>query len=139
MMLQARHYLRSLALAGILVLATVPAAAADTPAALLAVYSAKAGRTPAPELGRKFFVTNFGRELGFSCASCHTEAPTRAGKDQVTEKAIAPPAPAANPKRFTDRKRVENMFRMNCQDVVGRECTAAEKADVLGWLESLKP
>jgi hypothetical protein len=84
-------------------------------------------------------MTNFGRELGFSCASCHTDVPTRAGKDQVTDKAIAPLAPTANPKRFTDRKRVEYMFRMNCLDVVGRECTAAEKADVLGWLVSLKP
>jgi cytochrome c peroxidase len=139
MMLQAHHFLGSLALAGALALATGPAAAADTAADLLADYSAKAGRAPAPELGKKLFVTNFGRTLGYSCASCHTDLPTRAGKDQVTEKTIAPLAPAANPKRFTDRKRAEYMFRMNCLDVVGRECTAAEKADVLGWLVSLKP
>jgi hypothetical protein len=30
-------------------------------------------------------------------------------------------------------------FRMNCKDVVGRECTAAEKADVLSWLLTVKP
>jgi mono/diheme cytochrome c family protein len=90
-------------------------------------------------LGQKLFNTNFGRELGFSCASCHGPTPTGAGKDQVTDKAIAPLAPAANAKRFTDRNRVEYMFRMNCLDVVGRECTPAEKADVLSWLMSLKP
>ena len=30
-------------------------------------------------------------------------------------------------------------FSMNCRDVVGRACTAGEKADVLAWLISLKP
>jgi len=48
-------------------------------------------------------------------------------------------APAANPARFTDRTAVELNFRINCKDVVGRECTAAEKADVLAWLLTLKP
>ena len=37
-----------------------------------------------------------------------------------------------------DRCRVEKWFRRNCNDVVGRECTAAEKADVLAWLLTLK-
>ena len=46
---------------------------------------------------------------------------------------------AANAKRFTDRTAVELNFRMNCKDVVGRECTAGEKADVLSWLLSIKP
>ncbi|NLZ40851.1 MAG: DUF1924 domain-containing protein, partial [Comamonadaceae bacterium] len=59
--------------------------------------------------------------------------------DQVTDKPIAPLAPAADPRRFTDRARVDHMFRLNCRDVVGRECTVQEKADVLAWLVSLRP
>jgi len=112
---------------------------AQGPAELLAEYTAKAGRPASAERGQKFYATNFGRDLGFACSSCHGALPPRAGKDQVTEKVIAPLAPAANAKRFTDRTRVEYMFRMNCMDVVGRECHAGEKADVLAWLVSLKP
>jgi len=65
--------------------------------------------------------------------------PTKAGKDAVSEKPIAPMAPAFNPARFTDRTKVDHQFRVNCKYVVGRECTAGEKADVLSWLLTLKP
>lgn len=121
--------------------AALPAGAAPdtTPERLLAEYAAKAGAPPSPERGQKLYGTNFGRDLGLSCASCHSEAPTKRGRHALTEKAIAPLAPAANAKRFTDRTTVELNFRMNCKDVIGRECTAAEKADLLSWLLSLKP
>ena len=33
----------------------------------------------------------------------------------------------------------DGWFRNNCKDVVGRDCSAAEKADVLAWLLTLKP
>jgi mono/diheme cytochrome c family protein len=124
--------------AAALTLASMPARGQGA-AEMLAEYSAKAGRAASADRGQKFFATNFGRDLGFSCASCHGPLPTRAGKDQVTDKPIAPLAPSANAKRFTDRTRVEYMFRMNCMDVVGRECNAGEKADVIAWLVSLKP
>jgi hypothetical protein len=110
-----------------------------TPAKLLAAYTAQAGTPASPERGQKLFTTNFGRELGLSCASCHGKAPQKSGTHALTEKTIAPLAPAANPARFTDRTAVELNFRINCRDVVGRECTAAEKADVLSWLLTLKP
>lgn len=126
------------AAACLLAVLAAPAMAA-TPAELLAGYVAKAGAPAVPERGQKLFNTNFGRDLGLSCASCHGAVPVRPGKDQVTEKPIAALAPAANPQRFTDRSKVENWFRVNCKDFVGRECTAAEKADVLAWLMSLKP
>lgn len=132
------HHARPLVAAALSALAAGPAAAQGA-TELLAEYSGKAGRPASAERGQKFFATNFGRDLGFSCSSCHGPLPTRAGKDQVTEKVIAPLAPAANAKRFTDRTRVEYMFRMNCMDVVGRDCTTGEKADVLAWLVSLKP
>lgn len=114
-------------------------ALAETPAELLAGYQAKAASPASPERGKTLFTTNFGQAMGWSCSSCHTADPTRNGKDEVSEKPIKPMAPAANPKRFTDRSKVENSFRLNCKDVVGRECTAQEKADVLSWLISLKP
>ncbi|MFO1292392.1 MAG: DUF1924 domain-containing protein [Rubrivivax sp.] len=124
--------------AALALLATAPAARALSATELLAEYTKAAGAASV-ERGQKFFATNFGKTLGFSCASCHGEQPTRSGRDQVTEKPIAPLAPAANPQRFTDRARVDHMFRLNCRDVVGRDCTAQEKADVLAWLVSLRP
>ena len=117
----------------------MPMVHAETPAELLAEYTKQAGVAASPERGQRLFTTNFGRDFGWSCSSCHGAVPTGEGKDKVTEKRIAPFAPAFNPKRFTDRARVEHQFRLNCKDVVGRECTAAEKADVLSWLLTLKP
>ena len=45
-------------------------------------------------------------------------------------------AASANPKRFTDAIEVEKWFKRNCGDVLGRECTAIEKGDVLAYLLS---
>jgi hypothetical protein len=117
----------------------VPAAQAATPAELLAAYTAQAGAPPSPERGQRLFTTNFGRPLDWSCSSCHGAVPVKPGRDEVSEKPIAALAPAANPARFTDKRRVDTKFRLNCLDVVGRECTAGEKADVMSWLISLKP
>lgn len=114
-------------------------ALAATPAELLAGYTAKAGAPAQPEKGQAFFNKNFGREMGFSCSSCHTANPTRLGRDQVTEKSIKPLAPAANPARFTDAKKADFHFDLNCKDVVGRVCTPAEKADILAWLLTQQP
>ena len=132
--------LSTLARGGLILLAAAaPAAHAATPAELLAGYSAQAAAPASPERGQRFFKTNHGQDFGWSCASCHTPDPTRPGRHAISEKAIAPLAPAANAKRFTDASKVEFHFRLNCKDVVGRECSAGEKADVLGWLLTLKP
>ena len=64
--------------------------------------------------------------------------PTQAGKHAATGKSISALAPAFNPERFTDPAKVEKWFRRNCRDVVGRECSAGEKADLLAWLMTLK-
>ena len=61
------------------------------------------------------------------------------GRHVVTGKALAPLAPAGNAARFADPARTEKWFRRNCNDVLGRECTAAEKGNVLAWLVSLRP
>ena len=112
-------------------------ARAATPAELAATYSAQAGSPDSPSRGQQFVTATHGRE--WSCASCHGAVPTQAGRHAATGKPIAALAPAFNPERFTDPARVEKWFRRNCNDVVGRECSAAEKADVLAWLLTLRP
>ena len=109
---------------------------AATPAEMLAAYSAQGGGTASAARGQEFFTTKHGKD--WSCSSCHTTSPTGEGKHAATGKLIAPMAPAANAERFTDNAKTEKWFRRNCNDVVGRECTAAEKADVLAWLLSIK-
>lgn len=112
------------------------AAAATTPAEQAGAYTRAAGTAPSVERGEQFFTTKHGRE--WACATCHTAAPTQNGRHASTGRTIAPLAPAFNPERFTDAAKTEKWFRRNCNDVVGRECTAAEKADVLAWLMTLK-
>lgn len=110
---------------------------AATPAGLLAGYTAQAGKPAVPARGQQFFTSRHGAD--WSCASCHGLTPTGTGKHASTGKAIRPLAPAFNAERFSDAAKSEKWFRRNCNDVVGRECTAAEKADVLAWLMTLKP
>lgn len=117
----------ALGLAASLVLVLGPAWAAGT----------SADADTAVQRGQRFFNQTHGRE--WSCASCHGAVPTQGTRHAVTGKAIAPLAPAFNPERFTDAAKTEKWFRRNCQDVLGRECTAVEKADVKAWLLSLKP
>jgi cytochrome c553 len=126
--------IRCAALAALVALATSVQAA---PAQLLASYSAQAGTPAAPERGQQLFTTRHGGE--WSCSSCHGAVPTQPGRHAATSKAIGPLAPAFNPQRFTDPAKVEKWFRRNCNDVMKRECTAAEKADILSWLLGLKP
>ena len=108
-----------------------------TPAEMLAGYAHAAGQAPQAVRGQQFFDATHGKE--WRCSTCHTKQPTAEGTHASTHKAITALAPAANPKRFTDSAKTEKWFRRNCNDVLGRECTAAEKADVLAWLISLKP
>jgi hypothetical protein len=64
--------------------------------------------------------------------------PTKEGKHASTDKSISPLAPAFNSKRFTDEAKVNKWFKRNCNDVLGRECSSLEKADVMAYLNSLK-
>ena len=84
--------------------------------------------------GEAFFNDAHGRD--WSCATCHTTNPLGSGRHARTNKEIAPLAPQANAERFTRPKKVEKWFRRNCNDVLGRPCTAAEKGDVLVYLMS---
>ncbi len=108
-----------------------------SPASQLKYWSVQAGTPGNAAKGAAFFTTRQGGE--WSCASCHGTPPTAQGEHASTGKLIAPLAPAFNPKAFTDTAKSDKWFRRSCNDVLSRECTAAEKADVLAWLISLKP
>ena len=82
--------------------------------------------------GAQFYKATHGGE--WSCASCHTADPRAAGSHAKTGKPIGPLAPQANAQRFTDPAKVEKWFGRNCNDVLGRACTAQEKGDVLAFL-----
>ena len=123
-------------LIGAAALAAWPAAQAATPAEMLAGYTAQAGAPAQAARGQAFFTAKHGKE--WSCASCHGAVPTQAGKHASTGKAIGALAPAFNAERFTDAAKTEKWFRRNCNDVLGRECSAGEKADLLAWLLTLK-
>lgn len=69
-----------------------------------------------------------------SCTACHGDDPRVPGKNAKTGKVIEPMAVSANPKRFTDRAEVEKWFKRNCPQVLGRECTPAEKGDFITFM-----
>jgi len=119
----------------ILAFTTTGVVGAATPPELLKTYEAQSGKA-SPVRGEQFFNSKHGKE--WSCASCHENPPNHDTKHIVTGKVIKPLAPVANPTRFTDDAKVEKWFKRNCNDVLGRECTAQEKADVLSWLMTVK-
>ncbi len=128
------HFIAALGLASAI---GAPNAHATSAEQLLAGFAAQAGVPAATERGQQFFTNRHGHE--WSCSSCHGAVPTQAGKHAATGKTIRAFAPAFNPERFTDTAKVEKWFRRNCNDVVGRPCSANEKADMLAWLLTLKP
>jgi cytochrome c peroxidase len=115
--------------------AALSSAQAETPQAILQGYSAQAGAPPVAQHGRELFTTRHGKD--WSCSTCHGAMPVQPGKHAATGKSIAPLAPAFEPRRFTDAAKVEKWFGRNCNDVLGRACSASEKADVMAWLLSL--
>jgi hypothetical protein len=122
---------RTLALAAAVLLSQAQAA---TPAEQMAAYAAQSGQAAR---GQAFFTSKHGKD--WACSSCHAANPTASGKHASTGKVIAPLAPATNAERFTDVAKTEKWFRRNCNDVLGRECSAGEKADVIAWLLTQKP
>lgn len=113
---------------------------AATPAELLTGYRADAvrqspGFQPSAQRGAEFYARSFSISAKMpSCIACHTDNPALAGRHVVTDKSIKPLAPAANAERFSDPAKVEKWFKRNCTEVVGRECTAAEKADFITFV-----
>jgi hypothetical protein len=117
---------------------TGTALAADTtPQAQLQRWTEQAGQSAQVDRGRTFFTSRHGGE--WSCASCHGNPPNAPGRHASTGKSIDTMAPALNPRAFTTTAKVDKWFRRNCNDVLKRECSAGEKADVLAYLISVRP
>lgn len=106
-----------------------------TPQELLKKYEDQSAKASASR-GEQLFNTKHGQE--WSCASCHENPPNHPSKHIVTGKVIKPLSPNRNADHFTDQTKVEKWFKRNCNDVLGRECQAQEKADVLSWLMTVK-
>jgi len=112
--------------------------AADTSAEeQLKRWSSQAAQAGNADNGQRFFNQRHGGE--WSCSSCHGNPPVNPGKHASTGKSIKPLAPAFNAKVFTKTDKVDKWFLRNCKDVLNRECSAIEKADVLAYLISIKP
>lgn len=111
----------------------LPARAADTtPTRQLQRFEQAAQQPGNAQRGATFF--NQRHTGDGSCASCHGPTPIKSGQHASTGKLIEPLAPSANPRRFTDEAKVDKWFRRNCKDVLQRECSELEKADVLAFL-----
>lgn len=87
------------------------------------------------EKGQAFFAAKqTGGKPDFpSCTTCHTPDPKNSGQTKAG-KEIPPMAASKTPARFTDQAEVEKWFGRNCNQVLGRECTAAEKGNVITYL-----
>ena len=127
----------------VFVCALVSAAAGESPKSLLDFYASEAKASDpgfggfSAERGEHLFRTNFstGKPDTPSCTTCHTAdarkaGQTRAGKD------IEPMAASANSKRYSDQAKTEKWFGRNCNNVLGRECTATEKGDFITFMLS---
>lgn len=127
--------------ATVLALAAASAAQAETARDFASRYDL-AARTANPTYaasavrGADLFRTKHGQE--WSCTSCHSANPAAAGQHAATSKPILPLAPAANAERLTRPDKVEKWFKRNCKDVLGRECSAAEKGDVVAYLMTIR-
>jgi len=118
---------------------------AATPQELLKQYEAQAKQEHSAfagfsaEKGATFFKTERLHSDGkkVSCATCHMADPRNQGKTRAN-KVIEPMAPNVNPKRFTDRAKVEKWFGRNCRDVLERACTAQEKGDYVAYMLSIQ-
>lgn len=111
------------------------AALGATPAtdSLLAEY-VRQGATPDATRGAAFWQTEHPAPDGGaarSCTTCHGASLDAAGKHATTGEAIEPMTAAG---RLTDVAKIEKWFGRNCRWTLGRECTPAEKADVLAFL-----
>jgi len=123
----------------------VSAAALADPArdAILAAFADQAKSADAAfagfstDRGRAFWTATHsgGKPDTPSCTTCHGADPKAAGQTRAGQ-SIAPMAVSVTPDRFTDPEKVAKWFLRNCNSVLGRECTAAEKGDVITYLSS---
>ncbi|MGD2020698.1 MAG: DUF1924 domain-containing protein [Thiohalocapsa sp.] len=123
---------------------TQPTSSRRTPALGAALLLAAAGAAPVAlagdaAAGAAAWVREHSQRNGGparSCATCHTPDLTQPGQHVRTGKPIEPLAPSVKPERLTDQAKVEKWLRRNCRWTLGRECTAAEKADFLAYIRT---
>lgn len=95
--------------------------AAETPRQVLYMYAAEAagsipGFEPNAGLGEHLYTRKLASARGMaSCTACHVDSPLQR-------------------KRQIDPARIEQRLARDCLAVIGRECTAGEKADLLAYL-----
>lgn len=129
------------ALLCLLALSFVSAANASQLDELLNRYQKLAGNPFSAQSGKTFWTTKHTPEAGKparSCADCHSANLDNTGKHIRTGKIIKPMAPAANPERLTDSRKMEKWLLRNCKWVLGRECSAQEKGNVLTFIKNFK-
>lgn len=129
---------------GLILIALAGSALATDPQTLSQGYATQA-RADNPAFSG--FSAKRGEELYFrkmqqggetiSCTTCHTSDARKPGETK-TFRSIRPLAPAINPDRFSDERKVEKWFKRNCKDVLARECSASEKGDFIAYLQTLK-
>lgn len=66
-----------------------------------------------------------------ACTSCHGDSLAAQGRHATTGEPIEPMTAAG---RLQDPAKIEKWFGRNCRWTLGRECTPAERADVLVYL-----
>jgi hypothetical protein len=101
---------------------------------LLARYGAQGATAPDATRGaalwtREFPATDSGGSR--SCTTCHGPTLGSAGRHATTGEPIEP---MTQPGRLADAEKIEKWFGRNCRWTLGRDCTPAEKADLLLYL-----
>lgn len=119
---------------------SVNSALADSPAVtkLLKEYTAQGANKPDLQAGQRLWSTTFKGDKRFaqrSCASCHTTNLKQKGKHLKTKKVIDPMAPSVNAERLTSTREIKKWLKRNCKWTLGRECTAAEKTNLLTYIK----
>lgn len=107
-------------------LASLAAAAKDADPAFSGFSAAR---------GEKLHFTRFagGKAQTPSCTSCHGDDPRSAGRTPAG-KPIDALAVSVTPSRYSDPAKVDKWFKRNCQEVLGRKCTALEMGDWLSFM-----
>jgi cytochrome c peroxidase len=106
---------------------------------LVSLTGQAAPLSPPAQRGEAFFHQRFAvNDKMPACTACHTDNPLKPGQHAITGKTIQPLAVSANSERFSDPAKVEKWFGRNCKEVVGRACTADEKADFVAYMREVR-
>jgi len=125
--------IRMLLVLGLSFLSSPPVANATVLDDLIADYQSASGQTLDAKSGEKLWKDKHAQSR--SCRTCHGDHLRGPGKHIKTKKKIEAMSPSVNAKRFTKVKFIEKWFKRNCQWTWGRECTAAEKGQILMFLK----